>query len=485
MLVTSIFQRSFFRRYSPKTALFTTCAGGLSPLAPVIRSQSPSIAVRHSSFITMMAPAIKNKATSPSLKPITWSFGGSANATEADVIINSTGAVGWLNLVPKAIPEQFPRESLEARGVRVAAVSLAVPHGLTLDAATGIVAAAASFPSGGSLVVQCATGTRASAALAVVAAAQMGWNVEQVFTWAKSERLPFLSTQPLRNWVTISVQKLIAAHASTNTNQGGGIILRQLFHRESSTYTYLIGDKVSGEALLIDPVVECADRDVTTARELGLHIKAVINTHVHADHVSGASRLRGLVPGLKSLVCANSGAIADACLSDGDHVPFGSRHARVIATPGHTLGCISLVLDDMSAVFTGDALLIRGCGRVDFQDGSAPSLYDSVTRKLFSLPRTTTVYPGHDYNGATSSTIGEENDLNPRLGAGRSLSDFETIMTALVLAKPLLIDIAVPANLRDGIPTTAVKEEGILTLPEICVPCRQDGIATEFVWHKV
>ena len=302
-------------------------------------------------------------------------------------MIDSTGAVGWLNLLPKSTPEQFPRESLEARGVSVAAVSLAAPHGLTFDAAARIIAATSSFPSGGSLVIQCATGNRASAVFALVAAAQMGWNIDQVFTWAKSERLPFLSTQPLRNWLTISVQALIQSPTSPplpssmmSIQRGSGFIQRQLFHRESSTYTYLIGDKISGEALLIDPVVECADRDATVARELGLHIKAVINTHVHADHVSGASRLRGLVPGLRSLVCTNSGAIADACLADGDLIKFGSRHARVVVTPGHTLGCISLVLDDESAVFTGDALLIRGCGRVDFQDGSASTLYDSVTR---------------------------------------------------------------------------------------------------------
>ena len=239
--------------------------------------------------------------------------------------------------------------------------------------------------------------------------------------------------------------------------------------------TYLVGDKASGKALLIDPVVECVERDATAARELGLRITAVINTHVHADHVSGASRLRGLVPGLRSLICTTSGAIADACLVDGDIVRFGTRHVRVIVTPGHTAGCISLVLDDESAVFTGDALLIRGCGRVDFQEGSASKLYDSVTRKLFALPRNTTVYPGHDYIGATSSTIGEEIDLNPRLGAGRSLDDFEIIMGALILPKPLLLDLAVPANLRDGIPEGALKGDGLFSPPGVCVPCRQDG----------
>ena len=201
----------------------------------------------------------------------------------------------------------------------------------------------------------------------------------------------------------------------------------------------------------------------------------MLNTHVHADHVSGASKLRGMLPGLRSAIGAASGAIADDCLSSGEEVRFGSRHVRALATPGHTAGCMSFVLDDGSAVFTGDALLIRGCGRTDFQGGSAATLYESVHQQLFGqLPPGCAVYPGHDYNGATRSSIGEEADFNPRLGAGRSAGEFEGIMGALALPKPLLIDIAVPANLRDGILAGAPPGEGIVP-PGVCVPCRQDG----------
>ena len=226
---------------------------------------------------------------------------------------------------------------------------------------------------------------------------------------------------------------------------------------------------------------ECAERDATIAREMGLRVTLVVNTHVHADHVSGASRLRRLVPGLRSSIGANSGALADRCLNDGDQLTFGSRFVRVIATPGHTEGCVSFVLDDESAVFTGDALLIRGCGRTDFQGGSSATLYESVTRRLFAaLPRACAVFPGHDYNGVASSTIGEEADLNPRLGAGRTLQEFEAIMAALALPKPKLLDVAVPANMRDGILAGEPVSEGVEP-PAECIVCRQDGGPTRIV----
>jgi sulfur dioxygenase len=229
------------------------------------------------------------------------------------------------------------------------------------------------------------------------------------------------------------------------------------------------------EAVLIDPVLETAERDATLARELGLRLTTVLNTHVHADHVSGASRLRGLVPGLLSMTGAGSGAVGDGCLADGSLVRFGARALRVIATPGHTAGCVSFVLDDQSAVFTGDTLLVRGCGRTDFQDGSSRVLYNSITRKLFAaLPRACVVYPAHDYNGFTSTTIGEEADFNPRAGVGRSADEFDRIMAALKLAKPVHIDVAVPANLRDGILAGAPPASGVVP-PDDCLVCRQDG----------
>jgi sulfur dioxygenase len=177
-------------------------------------------------------------------------------------------------------------------------------------------------------------------------------------------------------------------------------------------------------------------------------------------------------------VAAASGALADVCLRDGDAVRFGGRGLRALSTPGHTAGCMSFLLDDGSAVFTGDALLVRGCGRTDFQGGSARALFASVRGALLALPRATRVFPGHDYNGHAATTVGEEADLNPRLGVGRSPEEFEAIMHALALARPALIDVAVPANLRDGVLAGAPPAPGI-TPPAGCVPCRQDGEAGE------
>ena len=386
----------------------------------------------------------------------------------------------WFNVLPDATDAQYPAAALAALGVATAAVPLSAPHGLTRASAAAALAALAALPPG-PLVVQCATGNRASAVLALHVGARAGWGPEEALSWAHKEGLPFLGTQPLRNWVVRNLRAAREAAAAAlpppappPPAAAPPLILRQLFHAASSTFTYLLGDPASGEALLIDPVLECAERDATAARELGLRVGLVLNTHMHADHVSGASRLRGLVPGLRSAIGAASGALADECLADGQEVRFGARHVRALATPGHTAGCMSFVLDDRSAVFTGDALLVRGCGRTDFQGGSAEALFDSVRGRLFALPRATLVYPGHDYNGFTASTIGEEADLNPRLGAGRSREEFGRIMGALGLPRPAHMDVAVPANLRDGILAGAPPGEGIVP-PGTCIPCcRQD-----------
>ena len=418
------------------------------------------------SFLTIPAPGGVTLGGAAAAPELSWTFGGVCSEGDALDVLARTSATGWVNVVPNASEKDFPRTVLSERGVAVASVGVAVPHGLTLDLAARVVAAVDALPPG-PLVVQCATGNRASAVLAVLAAARGGLGVAETFAWASAVKLPFLGTQPLRNWVAAAVR--------SRSDAPSPLVFRQLFHRDSSTYTYLLGS--DGEALLIDPVLECAERDAALARELGLRVTNVVNTHVHADHVSSASRLRALLPGgVRSLAGANSGACVDACLAEGQRIAFGRRALRVIATPGHTEGCISLALDDDSAVFTGDALLIRGCGRTDFQGGSSRTLHASVTDKLFSLPRACVVWPGHDYNGASASSIGEEMDMNPRLGAGRSGAEFEAIMAALALAKPALIDVAVPANLRDGIVLTpeGAVPDGVLS-GAACFVCRQDG----------
>jgi glyoxylase-like metal-dependent hydrolase (beta-lactamase superfamily II)/rhodanese-related sulfurtransferase len=237
------------------------------------------------------------------------------------------------------------------------------------------------------------------------------------------------------------------------------MIFRQLFDPQSSTYTYILGDEASRQAIIIDPVFEQVRRELALLEELGLTLVATLDTHVHADHVTGASLLKAQT-GAKIALSAKSGAKgADLYLAHGDRVSFGKRHVEARATPGHTEGCTTFVLDDQSAAFTGDALLVRGCGRTDFQRGSAAELYRSIQAQIFTLPDHCAVYPGHDYAGCTSSSVGEEKNFNPRLGQGIREDDFCGFMDNLGLAHPKQMEIAVPANLQCGQPQGAAPAE--------------------------
>lgn len=226
------------------------------------------------------------------------------------------------------------------------------------------------------------------------------------------------------------------------------MIFRQLFDPASSTYTYLLGDAETGQALLIDPVLEQVESYERLLESLSLKLVFTLETHVHADHVTAASNLRERF-GSRSVVKANSGAVcADVSVEDGQVIELGAIKLEVRSTPGHTFGCVSYVMDDR--VFTGDTLLIGGCGRTDFQQGSSHTLYQSVNQRLFTLPPDTLVYPGHDYKGRTVSTIGEERAINARLGGGKTEEEFVEIMANLKLAYPKQIDRALPANLACG-----------------------------------
>ncbi len=224
------------------------------------------------------------------------------------------------------------------------------------------------------------------------------------------------------------------------------MLLRQLFDPESSTYTYLLADRESGEAVLVDPVREWVDRDLKLVAELGLRLVNVLETHVHADHVTAAGLLRERT-GAKTAASAIGAPCMDRALVDGDAVGVGKLTITARATPGHTDDSMCFVLPGY--VLTGDTLLVRGCGRSDFQNGDAATLYRSITQVLFALPDDTVVLPGHDYRGMTSSTIGEEKAHNPRL-AGKSETDFVDIMGALALAPPKKLAEAVPANRACG-----------------------------------
>ncbi|KAL0984790.1 hypothetical protein UPYG_G00146930 [Umbra pygmaea] len=245
------------------------------------------------------------------------------------------------------------------------------------------------------------------------------------------------------------LESVIIRSYCSRMNLGKGIVFRQLFESVSSTYTYLLADKASREAVLIDPVLETVDRDVKLIEELGFNLKVAVNTHCHADHITGTGLLKTRLVGLKSAISKHSGANADILLSEGDKIRFGKYHLLVRETPGHTDGCVTLVTGDHSMAFTGDALLIRGCGRTDFQQGCSRRLYESVHQKIFTLPPECLIFPAHDYKGQTASTVAEEKRFNPRLT--KSVEEFVEIMANLNLPKPAQIDIAVPANLVCGV----------------------------------
>ena len=228
------------------------------------------------------------------------------------------------------------------------------------------------------------------------------------------------------------------------------LIFRQLFDPDSSTYTYLLADGQSGEALLIDPVFGQMPRDSALIRELGLKLVFTLETHVHADHVTGAWVLKEQWASRIALSADSGAEGADQYLKDRDRIAFGQRYLEVRATPGHTNGCLTYVLDDESKAFTGDCLLIRGCGRTDFQQGSARTMYRAVHAQIFSLPEDCLLYPGHDYRGLTVTSVGEERRFNPRLGGQLSENDFVGYMQNLGLPHPKQMDIAVPANLKCG-----------------------------------
>ena len=228
------------------------------------------------------------------------------------------------------------------------------------------------------------------------------------------------------------------------------MLFRQLFDPQSSTYTYLLADTETNEAVLIDPVYEQARRDRALLKELGLTLLYTLETHIHADHVTGSWLMRqGL--GSKIALSEQGGAEgADRPLAHGDKVHFGGRFLTVRATPGHTAGCVTYVLDTEKMAFTGDCLLIRGCGRTDFQGGDAAEMYRSVHTQIFTLPGDCLLYPGHDYRGLTATSVAEEKAFNPRCGGQISQNDFVGFMENLGLDHPKKMDIAVPANLKCG-----------------------------------
>ena len=227
------------------------------------------------------------------------------------------------------------------------------------------------------------------------------------------------------------------------------MIFYQLFEPTTSTYTYVIGDSVSREAIIIDSVLEMVERDLKIISELGLKLKYIADTHVHADHITGSGSLR-LKTGAQTAISQYAKIpCIDIELKNNDELFLGNLKITAIETQGHTNSCMSFICEGM--IFTGDVLLIRGTGRTDFQQGDAEKMYHSINDKIFSLPDETKIYPGHDYKGFTYSTVLLEKKFNPRIGNDRNLADFKKIMAELKLAPPAKIDVAVPANLQCGL----------------------------------
>ncbi len=223
----------------------------------------------------------------------------------------------------------------------------------------------------------------------------------------------------------------------------------QLMDPATSTYTYLVWDEKSKQAAIIDSVREQSERDSKLILQLGLSLQYALETHIHADHVTGAADLRDMFSCVVAVHKNSEADCADQLLEDGDVIRLGDQQIEVMYTPGHTDTDISYRIE--GAVFTGDALLINGCGRTDFQSGDAKTLYQSITQRLFTLPDDTVVYPGHDYTGQLMTTIAREKQFNPRLGNGKSEQEFVEIMDSMKLDPPARIDVAVPGNLQCGL----------------------------------
>lgn len=226
------------------------------------------------------------------------------------------------------------------------------------------------------------------------------------------------------------------------------ISVRQLFDLETFTYTYIVFDEVTRDAVIIDSVKEKLHRDLKIVKELSLKVHYILDTHAHADHITGAGDLRSEL-GSKTVIGKGAGVkCIDLGIADGENLSAGSLSIKALATPGHTNGCTCFLIGDN--LFTGDTLFIRGCGRTDFQGGSAHSLFQSIKNKIYTLPDSTKIYPGHDYNGVSFSTVTEEKKYNPRIAELTTEDQFVQIMGDLKLAPPKKIHEALPANLKCG-----------------------------------
>jgi len=323
------------------------------------------------------------------------------------------------------------------------------PSTLYYGVAHDVAAALGELPK--PVLVHCRGGVRAAAAAAI------GLLTEGDEETASAELSRIPGRSDLIGWVDRFRRSREVADALEVQTESTGLVFRQLFDRESCTYTYLLACAETREGVLIDPVLEQIGRDLQEADDLGIKILYALNTHVHADHITSSGCLKEAVPGLKSVLgsrYAEKGvdAKADVLVGHGEKIHFGNKFLEVRHTPGHTAGCVTYVTDDLSMAFTGDALLIRGSGRTDFQGGDSKELFRSIWKEILSLPDGTAIFPGHDYSGRLRSSVKEEKMFNQRVNAGGEEA-FAEVLSALAarLPKPKHIEVAVPANLRCGL----------------------------------
>ena len=315
-----------------------------------------------------------------------------------------------------------------------------VQNGLSLKLADDVMKALDEL-SAPTLVV-CNSGGRASAVKCLRKALQEKMTRDEAIAYAKAEKMPFLGNAHLTDWVSATV-----AHQQYKDKP---LLMRPLFEETSWTYSFIIADPITREAVIIDPVDLTVDRDIKVCEEMGVKLKYAINTHCHADHITGSGLLARKLSGCQSMIAAAAGAEANVKLEDGQRIYMGERFIEARATPGHTDGCMSFVSDDFSTVFTGDALLINKCGRTDFQQGSCDNMWESIHNRLYTLPLETVVYPGHDYEGRLFSTIGEQKKFNVRF-AGKTKENFIEVMKNLNLPYPKKLDASLPSNKVDGL----------------------------------
>ena len=357
----------------------------------------------------------------------------------------SSHCQGWLYLNETSDEHFFPK-FIQAGGCVLEVIPFKPSKDLPAQALEELVNSIARLPR--PLMIQCTSANRAGIAMLAWMAKMHGHTAGCLDVLASDLQLDTVKPEA-KAWLKSYLPSLGSRDGLPLVERSPEV--RQLYDPVSSTLTYLIACPNTKQAVLIDPVLEHKDRDLKAIGDLGLHLKYVLNTHCHADHITSGSVVRKDLPHVQTVISKSSGAEADRHVQHGEAVAFGDLSLEVRATPGHTDGCVTYVLRTPAATFafTGDTLLIRGCGRTDFQQGNSYTLHASVHQQIFTLPDDTLVCPGHDYKNRGVSTVLEEKMFNPRLT--KAAEEFATFMEQLGLPNPKQIDIAVPANMACGV----------------------------------